>query len=73
MYKTTMPEAIKIIEHLWEDLKQHYWDDRARRGEYLPSKAKLKSDAGDEEKANTIKNIKKIERRKQFYRNFKFH
>ena len=37
------------------------------------SKANLESEAGDEEKAQAIRNIKKAERRNQCYRNFKFH
>ena len=37
------------------------------------SKANLESEAGDEEKAKAIRNIKKAERRNQCYRNFKFH
>ena len=56
-----------------EDLKQHFCDDRARKYEYLLSKANLESDAGKEEKVNAIKNIRKAERRNQYYCNFNFH
>ena len=37
------------------------------------SKANLAQDAGEEDKANAIRNIKKAERRNQCYRNFRFH
>ena len=73
MFNTSTPEAIKIVQLLREDLKKHYRDHKTRRDEYLLSKANLESDAGDEEKAKAIRDIKKAERRNQCYRNFKFH
>ena len=33
----------------------------------------MAQDAGEEEKNNTIRNIKKAERRNLYYRNFRFH
>ena len=54
MYNTTTPEALKIVQQLQEDLKEHYRDHKTKRDEYLLSKANLESDAGDEEKANAI-------------------
>ena len=65
--------GVEIIQQLQEDLKQHYCDDRARRDKYLLSKEYLESDTGDEEKANAIRNIKKVERCNQCYHNFKFY
>ena len=73
MFNSSTADAIKVVGHLREDLKKHYWNNKKRRDEYLLSKANLESEAGDEEKANTIRNIKKAERRNQCYRNFKFH
>ena len=73
MYSTSTPEPIKIIQQLWEDVKQHYQDDKIRRDKDLLSKANLESDAGDEEKANIIRHIKKAERRNQCYQKFRFH
>ena len=37
------------------------------------SKANLAQDAGEEEKSNAIRNIKKAESRNQCYQNFRFH
>ena len=54
-------------------MKQHYRDHKAKRDKYLLSKANLELDAGDKEKENTIRNIKKVECRNKCYRNFKFH
>ena len=31
MYNTPTPEVLEIIQQLWEDLKQHDWDDKATR------------------------------------------
>ena len=73
MFNTSTPEAIKNVEKIQEDLKKHYRNHKTRRDEYLLSKANLESEAGDEEKAKAIRNIKKAERRNQCYRNFKFH
>ena len=73
MFNSSTPEAIKVVKHLREELKKHYRNHKTRRDEYLLSKANLESDAGDEEKAKAIRNIKKAERRNQCYRNFKFH
>ena len=73
MFNKSTPEANKIVQLLWEDLKKHYCDHKTRRDEYLLSKSNLESDAGDEEKAKALKDIKKAERRNQCYRNFKFH
>ena len=73
MFNSSTPEAIKVVEHLQEELKKHYRNNKTRRDEYLLSKANLESEAGDEEKAKAIRNIKKAERRNQCYCNFKFH
>ena len=62
MYNTSTLEITEIIKQLWEDLKQHYCDKQARRDKYLLSRANLESNAGDERKANTIRNIKRAER-----------
>ena len=67
MFNTPTSEAIKIVELLREELKKHYRDHKTRRDEYLLSKANLESDAGDEEKAKAIRDIKKAERRNQCY------
>ena len=67
MFNTPTSEAIKIVQLLREELKKHYHDHKMRRDEYLLSKATLESDAGDEEKAKTIRDIKKAERRNQCY------
>ena len=73
MYNTSTPEALKIVKHLQEDQKEHYRDHKTKRDEYLLSKANLESDAGKEEQANVIRNIKKAECRNQCYQNFRFH
>ena len=54
-------------------MKAHYRDNQIKRNEYLLSKANLAHDVGEEEKSNTIRNIKKAERRNQCYRNFHFY
>ena len=61
------------MKHFQVDLKAHYPDHKTKRDEYLLSKANLSQDAGDKDKANTIRNIKKAERRNQCYRNFRFY
>ena len=63
MFNSSTADAIKVVEHLREDLKKHYRNNKKRRDEYLLSKANLESEAGEEEKANAIRNIKKGERR----------
>ena len=73
MYNTTTLETLEIVKQLQKDLKEHYRDQKIKRDEYLLSKANLESDAGEEEKANTIRNIKKAKRWNQCYQNFKFH
>ena len=73
MYNTSTPEALKIVKQLQEDLKEHYRDHKTKRDEYFRSKANLAQEAGEEEKANTIRKIKKVERRNQCYQNFRFH
>ena len=47
-------KATKIIQQLHIDLKQQYYDNRARRDEYLLSKANLESYVVDEGKVNAI-------------------
>ena len=59
MFNSSTPDAIKVVENLREELKKHYRNHKTRRDEYLLSKANLESEAGDEEKANAIRNIKK--------------
>ena len=66
-----LKEIFKAVRK--EEIKKHYRNHKTRRDEYLLSKANLESEAGDEEKAKAIRNIKKAERRNQCYRNFKFH
>ena len=61
------------MKQLQEDLKKHYHDHKIKRDEYLLSKANLDQDAGEEEKANPIRNIEKVERRNQCYQNFRFY
>ena len=73
MYNTSTPEALKIVKQLQVDLKAHYRDHKTKRDKYLLNKANLPQDAGEEDKANAIRNIKKAERRNQCYRNFRFH
>ena len=72
MYNTPTPEALEIVKQLREEIKKYYLDLR-KRDEYLLSKANLESNAGEKVKANTIINIKKAERRNQYYQNFHFH
>ena len=55
MFNSSKLEAIKVVEHLREELKKHYWNHKTRRDEYLLSKANLESEAGDEEKAKAIR------------------
>ena len=73
MFNTSTPEAIKIVQLLREDLKKHWRDHKMRRDEYLLSKANLESDADDEEKTRAKRDIRKVERRNQCYRNFRFN
>ena len=73
MYNTPTPEALEIVKQLQEEMKENYRDHKTKRDGYLLSKANLESDAGEEEKSNTIRNIKKAECRNQCYRNFRFH
>ena len=73
MYNTPTPEALKFVKQLQEDLKEHYRDHKTKRDKYLLSKANLESGTGEEEKAKAIRDIKKAERRNQYYRNFWFH
>ena len=54
-------------------MKEHYRNNKAKRDEYLLSKANLESDVGEEEKAKAIRDIKKAECRNQCYWNFRFH
>ena len=61
MFNSSTPKAIKVIEHLREELKKHNQNHKTRMDEYLLSKANLESEAGDEEKAKAIRNIKKAE------------
>ena len=72
MYNTCTPEALNILKQLQLDLKAHYRDHKTKRDEYL-LKANLAQDAGEEDKANTIRNIKKAESRNQCYRNFRYN
>ena len=67
MYNTLTPETVIILKQLQVDLKAHYCDHRIKRDEYLLSKTNLAQDAGEEEKANAICNIKKAERRNQCF------
>ena len=73
MYNMSTPEALKDVKQLQEDLKEHYRDHKTKRDEYLLSKTNLDQDAGEEEKENAIRNIKKVERRNQCYQYFCFH
>ena len=73
MYNTPTSEALTILKQIQVDLKAHYRDHQTKRDEYLLSKANLAQDAGEEEKASAIRNIKKAEQRNQCYRNFRFH
>ena len=73
MYNTPTLAALEIVKQLKEDLKEHYCNHKAKRDEYLLSKANLKSDAGKEEKAKAVRDIKKAEHRNQCYWNFRFH
>ena len=57
MFNTPTSEAIKNVQLLQEELKKHYRNHKTRRDEYLLSKANLESNAGDEEKAKTLRNI----------------
>ena len=47
------------MKQLQEDLKEHYHDHKTKRDECLLNKENLDQDAGEEEKANAIRNIKK--------------
>ena len=69
MYHTSTPEALNILKQLQVDLKAHYHDHKTKRDESLLSKVNLARDAGEEDKANTIRNITKVERRNQCCRN----
>ena len=60
MFNSSTLEAIKVVEHLREELKKHYRNNKTRRDEYLLSKANLESEAGDEGKAKAIRKIKKL-------------
>ena len=62
IYNTSTIEALNILKQLQVDLKPHYRDHKTKRDEYFLSKANLAQDAGEEDKANTISNIKKAER-----------
>ena len=73
MYNTPTQEALKIVKQLKENLKEHYYDNKTKRDEYLLSKANLELDTGKEEKVKAIRDIKKVKRRNQCYRNFLFH
>ena len=73
MYDTTTPETLKIVKQIQEDLKEHYRDHKTKRDEYLLSKANLESDVGKEIKVKAIRDIKKVERWNQYYRDFWFH
>lgn len=72
-FNTTIVEVIKIIKQLHIDLKQHYQNDGAKRDEYLLNKTNLESEAGDEEKAIAIWNLKRAKCCNQYYCNFTFH
>ena len=72
-YNTTTPKAVEILKQLQVDLKAHYRDHQTKRDEYLLSKANLAQDAGEEDKSNAIRKIKKAERRNQCYQNCRFH
>ena len=72
MHKTPTPGALKIVKQLQEDLKEHYQEHKIKRDEQLLSKANLESDAGEEEKAKAIRDIKKAEHHNQCHRNFWF-
>ena len=72
MYNTPTSEAVTILKQIQVDLKAHYRDHLIKRDEYLLSKANLAQDAGEEEQASAIRNIKKAERRNQFIEFFVF-
>ena len=65
IFNTPTSEAIKNIQLLQEELKKHYRNHKTRRDEYLLSKENLEPDAGDEQKTEVIRDIKKAERRNQ--------
>ena len=62
MYNTPTSEAITIVKQIQVDLKAHYRDHQTKQDKYLLSKANLAQDAGEEERASAIRNIKKAER-----------
>ena len=73
MYNTSTPEVLKIVKQLQVDLKAYYRDHKTKRDAYLLRNAILLQDVEEEDKANAIRIIKKVERRDQCYWNFRFH
>ena len=73
MFNTSTPAALEIEKQLQEDLKEYYCNHKTKRDEYLLSKVNLESDAVEEGKENTVRNIKKAERRNQCYWYFPFY
>ena len=70
MYNTATLEELQIVQQIQEDLKEHYQDHKIKQNEYLLSKKNLESDAGEEVKPKTIRDIKKAEYCNQCCGNF---
>ena len=63
----TNPRSTNSCTTTTRRFKKTYLDHTTKKDEYLLSKVNLESDAGNEEKVNTIRNIKKAEHRNQCY------
>ena len=61
------------MKQLQAHFKAQYCDHKTKRDGYLLSEENLAQDVGEEDKANTIRNIKTAECRNQCCRNYRFH
>ena len=73
MDNTSNEEVEQIIQSLIIEMKQHFKEETERRDEFMLNQANLAAEAGEEEKANAIRNIRTCERKNKAYKKFKFH
>ena len=60
MYNTPTSKALKIIQQLQEDLKEHQQTHKTKRDEYLLTKANLELDTGYKKKSKYNKKYQKV-------------
>ena len=54
-------------------MKKLFKEETNQRDEFMLNQANLAAEAGEDEKANAIRNIRTCERKNKAYKKFKFH